>query len=76
MKHFIIFVGLVIYLNSYAQTDTIWNNKLIITFEDSVDFDSTQINYTIAINEWSSGIYLCEVSADGEVLFTDKLIKE
>ncbi|HET8962482.1 MAG TPA: T9SS type A sorting domain-containing protein [Chitinophagales bacterium] len=33
-------------------------------------------DYTIAINEWSSGIYLCEVSADGEVLFTDKLIKE
>jgi len=30
----------------------------------------------IPISTWSMGMYLCEVLADGEVLFTDKLIKE
>lgn len=32
--------------------------------------------YIIPISTWSMGMYLCEVLADGEVLFTDKLIKE
>jgi len=51
---------------AWAMNGSLIADIKLITGQDNI----------IPISTWSMGMYLCEVLADGEVLFTDKLIKE